>query len=268
MKEFITKAKELLATYGGKILLAIVVLIVGLIVVRLICKGIAKALEKGKMDETAKKVIQKIIKALLYIILILTVVNILGVPMTSVVTILASCGVAVGLALQGALSNLAGGIMILLFKPFKVGDYVYASDAEGTVEDINIFYTRMVTLDNKMIFVPNGDLMNSNVTNYSYLKVRRVDQDFKITNDIDAEFVKKVLLEAASQTPGVLADPAPFARMTDVDDDTYLFTVRVWCNNPDYWDVRFDLVEGCSKALSDNGIDDPEERIAIRMVSE
>lgn len=268
MEEFIKKLQELLATYGGKVLLAIVVLIIGIIVIKLINKAVGKLLEKGKLEATAKSVISKLIKAVLYIILILTIVSILGVPMTSVVTLLATCGVAVGLALQGALSNLAGGLMILIFKPFKIGDYVDTAGAEGTVDDISIFYTRLITVDNKMVFVPNGDLMGSNVTNLSYLKQRRVDQDFKITNDIDAEFVKKVLLEAAAATPGVLDDPAPFARMTDVDDDTYLFTVRVWCESASYWDVRFDLVEGCSKALAENGIDDPEERIAIRMVNE
>ena len=268
MEDFIKKAKELLATYGGKIVLAIVVLIVGFIVIKLICKGIGKLLDKGKMEETAKSVIKKLIKGVFYIILILTVINILGVPMTSVVTILATCGVAIGLALQGALSNLAGGIMILIFKPFKIGDYVEASGAAGRIDDISIFYTRIITFDNNMMFVPNGDLMSSNVTNYSYLDKRRIDQNFKITNDIDADFVKKVLLDAAVATPGVLNDPAPSARMTDVDDDTYIFTVRVWSNSSVFRDTRCNLIEGCSKALAENGIDDPEERIAIRMVNE
>ena len=268
MEEFIKKAQELIATYGGKIILAIIVLIVGFIVIRLINKAVEKIFNKSKMDETARKVLKKVIKGVLYIILILTVINILGVPMTSVVAIIASCGVAIGLALQGALSNLAGGIMILIFKPFKIGDYVEASGASGRIDDISIFYTRIITFDNNMMFVPNGDLMSSNVTNYSYLDKRRIDQNFKITNDIDAEFVKKVLLEAALATPGVLDDPAPSARMTDVDDDTYIFTVRVWSNSSVFRDTRCNLIEGCSKALAENGIDDPEERIAIRMVNE
>ena len=123
-----------------------------------------------------------------------------------------------------------------------------------------------MTIDNKQILVPNGDLMSANVTNFTASDKRRVDQNFKITNDIDQELVKKVLLEAASGTEGVLPDPKPFARLTAVDDDTYIFTIRAWCDTEKYWDVYFDLIENCSKALSDNGIDDPEERIAVRIV--
>ena len=259
---------SLLATYGGKVILALVVLIVGSLIIKGIHKTINKALKKTKLDEVLRKILIKVIKFVLYLILVIAVVDILGVSMSSVIAILASCGLAVGLALQGALTNLAGGIMILVFKPFKLGDYVEAGGAQGIVKDISIFYTTLLTLDNKKVLVPNGDLMNANVTNYSAEPIRRVDIDYKITNDIDAEFVKKVLLEACAGSNGVLADPAPFARMSAVDDDTYIFTVRGWCNSGSYWDVYFDLIETCSKALRDNGIDDPEERIAIRMVKD
>ena len=186
----------------------------------------------------------------------------------SVLAILASCGLAVGLALQGALANLAGGIMILIFKPFKLGDYVVGAGSEGVVKDISIFYTTLLTLDNKKVLIPNGDLMNATVTNYSAEEIRRVDVDYKITNDANAEEVKKVLLNACAATEGVLEDPAPFARMSNVDDDTYIFTVRGWTLTPNYWDTYFNLVENCSKALQDNGIDDPEERIVVRLQKE
>ena len=207
-------------------------------------------------------------KILLYVILIISVIEILGIPMSSVVAVLASCGLALGLALQGALGNLAGGLMVLIFKPFKLGDYIESGDSQGTVKDISVFHTTLMTVDNKKILIPNGDLMNATVTNYSAAELRRVDQDFKITNDIDAELVKSVLLSAVLSTDGVLTEPAPFARMTAVDDDTYIFTVRAWCASEKYWDVYYDMLENCSKALSDNGIDDPEERIAVRLVKE
>ncbi len=268
MEEFKKKAIEMLSSYGGKILLAIAVLVVGLLVIKLLKRVVKKLLEKSKLDGTVKSVIRNIVKILLYLVLIVGIIEILGVSMSSVVAVIASCGLAVGLALQGALGNLAGGLMILIFKPFKVGDFIESTGAEGTVKDISIFYTTIMTIDNKQIFVPNGDLMNANVTNFSVAEKRRVDQDYKITNDIDAELVKSVLLDAASKTEGVLSDPKPFARMTAVDDDTYIFTVRAWCNTPRYWDVYFDLIENCSKALADNGIDDPEERIAVRLVKE
>ncbi len=268
MEEFKKKAIEMLSSYGGKILLAIAVLVVGLLVIKLLKRVVKKLLEKSKLDGTVKSVIRNIVKILLYLVLIVGIIEILGVSMSSVVAVIASCGLAVGLALQGALGNLAGGLMILIFKPFKVGDFIESTGAEGTVKDISIFYTTIMTIDNKQIFVPNGDLMNANVTNFSVAEKRRVDQDYKITNDIDAELVKSVLLDAASKTEGVLSDPRPFARMTAVDDDTYIFTVRAWCDTPRYWDVYFDLIENCSKALADNGIDDPEERIAVRLVKE
>jgi len=266
MGEFGKKVIDLATTYGGKIILAIVVLIVGRFVVNALAKAFGKMVDRGKLDETVKVLLKKIIKILLYMVLILSVIEILGVPMSSVLAILASCGLAVGLALQGALSNLAGGLMILIFKPFKVGDYVESGGNQGVVQDISIFYTTLMTLDNKKVLIPNGDLMNASITNYSAADQRRVDLDFKITNDIDAELVKGVLLNAANETPGVLADPAPFARLTAVDDDTYIFTVRAWCATGKYWDVYFDLIEGCSRALAANGIDDPEERIAVRLV--
>ena len=265
---FWDKVKELATTFGGRILAAVAVLVIGSLVIKLLNKGVKRALEKTKLDLAVKKILVKFIKAVLYVILIIAVVDILGVSMSSVVAILASCGLAVGLALQGALTNLAGGIMILIFKPFKLGDYVEGSGCQGTVKDISIFYTTLLTVDNKKILIPNGDLMNANITNFSAEPTRRVDLDYKITNDADAELVKKVLVSAAAGTKGVLADPAPFTRMSAVDDDTYIFTVRVWCQSGSYWDVYFDLIENCSKALQDNGIDDPEERIAVRLVKD
>ncbi|MBP5208380.1 MAG: mechanosensitive ion channel [Clostridia bacterium] len=268
MEEFKSKAIEIISTYGGKLLLAVAVLIVGLIVIKFLTKFVVKMLKKSKLDGTVKSVIRNAVKIFLYLVLVIGIIEILGVSMSSVVAVIASCGLAVGLALQGALGNLAGGLMILIFKPFKVGDFIESTGAEGWVKDISIFYTTIMTMDNKQIFVPNGDLMNANVTNFTIADKRRIDQDYKITNDIDAELVKSVLLEAASTTKDVLPDPTPFARMTAVDDDTYIFTVRAWCDTPKYWDVYFDLIENCSKALAENGIDDPEERIAVRLVKD
>ncbi len=268
MEEFKSKAIEIISTYGGKLLLAVAVLIVGLIVIKFLTKFVVKMLKKSKLDGTVKSVIRNAVKIFLYLVLVIGIIEILGVSMSSVVAVIASCGLAVGLALQGALGNLAGGLMILIFKPFKVGDFIESTGAEGWVKDISIFYTTIMTMDNKQIFVPNGDLMNANVTNFTIADKRRIDQDYKITNDIDAELVKSVLLEAASATKDVLPDPTPFARMTAVDDDTYIFTVRAWCDTPKYWDVYFDLIENCSKALAENGIDDPEERIAVRLVKD
>ena len=266
MNEFISRCIELSTKAGGKIILAIVVLIVGFIAIRTVKKALNKADKFAKLDKTVQGFLKNLITVLLYAILLISVIGILGIPMTSVIAVLASCGLAIGLSLQGALSNFAGGLMILIFKPFRVGDYIEATGAEGTVRDISIFYTSIITVDNKRVTVPNGDLMNSNVTNFSCEESRRIDLDFKITNDCDNNLAKGVLLKAAEDTEGIQSEPAPFTRMTAVDDDMYIFTVRVWCESGKYWDVYFDLLENCSNALAENGIDDPEERIAVRLV--
>ena len=268
MDQFVKNGIDFITTYGGKLILAVIIFIIGRLVIKALSKAAGKAIDKTKLDPMVRQLMKKAVRILLYVVLVISVIEVLGIPMSSVVAILASCGLAVGLALQGALSNLAGGLMILISKPFKLGDYVEAGGSQGTVKDISIFYTFLLTVDNKKILVPNGDLMNATVTNFSAEDLRRVDQEFKITNDIDAELVKKVLLTAALNTANVLTDPAPFARMTAVDDDTYIFTVRAWCKTAQYWDVYYDMLENCSKALSDNGIDDPEERIAVRLVKD
>ena len=268
MENFSKTVIEMATTYGGKIILALVVLIVGRIIIGVLQKAADKAVDKANTDPTVGNLIRKAVKIILYVILIISIIQILGVPMSSVIAILASCGLAVGLALQGALTNVAGGVMILVTKPFKVGDFVDSAGATGVVKEISLLYTTITTVDNKRVIVPNGQLMNAVVTNFSAEPTRRVDIDFKITNDIDAEFVKKVLVDAEAATAGVLADPAPFARLVGVDDDTYIFQTRAWCDSAKYWDVYFDVIENCSKALRENGIEDPEERIAIRMVKE
>ncbi|MBP5632183.1 MAG: mechanosensitive ion channel family protein [Clostridia bacterium] len=266
MQEFLNEVIKFGTTTGGKIVTAIIVLIIGLIVIKILGKVIKKALAKTKFEDPVKNIILKVIKIILYVLLLIGIIEVLGVPMTSVAALVASAGLAVGLAFQGALANLAGGFLILIFRPFKLGDYVSTAGAEGVVHEISIFYTKLMTLDNKLVLVPNGDLMSANVTNFTANETRRIDIDFKITNDIDQEFVKSVLLKAATDSPGILQDPAPFARLTAVDDDTFIFTVRAWCNTKTYWDNYFDLIENCSKALGANGIDDPEERIAVRLV--
>lgn len=265
MEEFINIIIELGTNVGGKILFALLVFIVGNLVIKSVKKLMDKADKIAKLDKTVQSFVKSLVSVTLYALLIISVISILGIPMTSIIAVLASCGLAVGLSLQGALSNFAGGLMILIFKPFRVGDYVSASGAEGTVEDISVFYTSIVTIDNKRITVPNGALMNSNVVNFSIEDNRRVDLSFKVTNACDQELAKAVLLKAAGETEGVLSDPAPFARMTGVDEDTFVFTVRAWCESANYWNVYFDLLEGCTAALGANGIGDPVDKVSVQM---
>lgn len=268
LEKILGKCTELFTTIGLRIVLALVVFTVGCILIKAFKKMMIKAEKFSRLEKTVQSFLKNLLGILLYVILIITVISILGIPMSSVIAVLASCGLAVGLALQGALTNFAGGIMILIFKPFRVGDFIEVSDSKGTVTDIGIFYTSVVTGDRKRITIPNGDLMNSSVINYSIEEFRRVDIELKITNDCNPDVAKAVLLKAAEETEGFESGFAPFARLTAVDDDTYIFTVRAWCKNENYYNTYLNLLENCSRALSENGIDDPEERIAVRIVND
>jgi small conductance mechanosensitive channel len=173
--------------------------------------------------------------------------------------------VAVGLALQGALSNFAGGLMILIFKPFKVGDFIENGAVMGTVKDITIIYTILHTVDNKVVTIPNGTLTNSNVINYSALPSRRVDIKFSAGYHDDIEKVKSVLMGVAEAHEKVLKDPAPFVRLTAQGSSSLDYTFRVWCAGPDYWDVYFDMMERVKMAFDENGISIPFQQVDVHM---
>lgn len=250
---------------AGKILFAVVLLIVG----RLAIRYLMRLLERGKLlarvEETVKRFALSFVKAALYLILIISVVGVLGVPLASIVAVLASAGAAVGLALQGALSNLAGGIMLMVFKPFKAGDYVEAAGAAGIVREVTLFYTVLVSVDNKRITVPNGTLMNSNVVDYSAEELRRVDLSFSCAKTESPASVQEILLRIASAHALVLKEPAePFARILRNTNDAMEFAVRVWCRNEDYWTVYHDLTQQITEALAENGVQTP----AMRVLSE
>ena len=177
MEKFLDKLVDICTTAGSKILLALLIFIIGRIVIAKVLK-IVGGKPTRKLDPTVRSFILNITKAVLYVVLVISIISVLGVPMASVITVLATCGVAIGMSLQGALGNVAGGIMLMIFRPFSVGDYVSAGGAEGVVKDISLFYTTITTTDNKVITVPNGALMNANVTNFSAEETRRVDLTF------------------------------------------------------------------------------------------
>ncbi len=265
MSEFANKAVGILTNVASKIVLALVVFIVGRIIINAIGKALDKIKGFSKLDKTVQGFIHSIVRIGLNMLLIIAIIQVLGIPMTSVITVLASAGLAIGLSLQGALSNCAGGIMILLFKPFKVGDYVSAGGAEGTVKDITVFYTHIVTVDNKRITVPNGALMNANVTNFSCEDNRRVDLVFKAAFGTDQNLVLGLMRKAAEETKGVLKDPAPFARFSGCADNAQEFTLRAWCVSGDYWDVYFDLLQNVSAAFGQAGIGAPAAKLDVTL---
>lgn len=215
----------------------------------------------GKKDPTVSQYFLNVVKGLLYALLIIAIINALGVSTASVIAVLTSASVAIGLAVQGALSNLAAGIMLMLLRPFSVGDYVSAGGAEGAVKDLNVFYTTLNTLDNKVITVPNSTLMSSNVVNYSKEATRRVDLDFYCAKGTDINQVRSIMQECMKKNEMVLPDPAPFAELIGGDDHMMTFEVRAWCKGTQYWDLYVALNREITIALADAGILSPAVRV-------
>lgn len=247
----------LAVSVAGKLLASVLVFIIGKFLIKLVLKLVKKSKLMQKAEATVAHFLFNFIRIGLYALLTVTVITIMGVPMASVVAAIASAGVAIGLALQGSLSNLAGGIMILMFKPFKIDDYVTAGEESGTVIDIGIFYTVLKTPDNRQIMIPNGKVMGDSITNVSVYDTRRLDLSFGVAYGSDVEKVKAVLLDEANKHALVLKDPQPFCRMTAHGDSSLDFALRVWTKAGDYWTVNFDLLESINARFAKEGIEIP-----------
>ena len=255
---------NLCTTVVGKVLLAIVVWFVGKFIVNKLLGLVGKIKVLDKIEPNTRTFVLSALKWLLYVILVVSIVAILGVPMASVITVLGTAGAAIALSLQGSLSNLAGGIMLVIFRPFKVGDFVEASGVTGTVKEITLFYTVLNTVDNCRINVPNGALMNANIVDYSAEETRRVDLSFASAKSEDPKKIQDLMLEVMGQNEKVLKDPAPFARLSGGTNEAMQFTARAWCKTEDYWDVYFDLTQAITEKLGENGVQAP----AVRVISE
>ena len=252
---------SVVTTVVTHILLALVVFLVGRFIIRKLAGWLDKSKVMEKLDPSLHSFLVSFVRIGLYVLLIIAIISILGVPMASVVTVLASAGLAIGMALQGSLANLAGGIMLMIFKPFKVGEYVEAAGASGNVTRITMFYTEITTLDNKRVTVPNGALMNANVTNFSCEPLRRVDLTFTCAKSENAERIQALCLEAIGTVPKALKDPEPFARVSGGTNEAMEFTVRAWCESADYWDVYFDVTQAIVAAFGREGVQAPALRV-------
>lgn len=255
------KIRDMLTGAGGSIVQAILVAVIGFFVIKYVMKLLKKLKGFEKLDQTTTRFILNLIKWVLYVMLIIAVISILGVPMAQVIAVLASAGLAVGLALQGALSNLAGGILLMIMRPFKVGDYVDAAGASGFVQSINLFYTVMLTIDNKRVTVPNGSLMNANVVDYTAEPKRRVDLVFACAKSEKPAEIQQCILDAVATSKYALTDPEPFARISGGTNEAMEFTVRVWCKTEDYWDLYFELNQSIVEAFAAKGVQAPAMRI-------
>lgn len=249
-----------------EVLGALIVLIIGFRIINIIEGKLKKPSRFNKLDQTVRSFLVSFVTISLKVVLIVVFLSIIGVPMASLVTIVGSCAVAIGLALQGGLSNIAGSLMILIFKPFKVGDFISACGFDGTVKAITMFYTTITTPDNKVIQLPNGGLSNSNIVNYSAKSERRVDIDLSVSYDTDIEKVKKTVLEIVSKNELIDQEKEKVIRLKEHAASALVFTLRVWTKTSNYWTVYFDLMEEIKKEFDKNNIEIPFNQLDVHMI--
>lgn len=261
-----SKFYDLAVTMGLKVIYALIVLVIGLKIIKALKKPIKKAFTKSKMDEAVQKFLLSLINALLKVVLITIIASLVGINIASLVAILGAATFAVGLALQGSLSNFAGGVLILLLKPFQIGDFVEVQGHMGTVKEIQIFYTHLLTPDNKLIIIPNGHLSNSSAINYSKMDTRRVDLKFGVGYETDISEVKRTILAVIDKHNQILTDPAPLVRLSDHADSALVYNVRVWCLAADYWSVYYDLRENVKEAFDQSNISIPYPHVDVTMI--
>lgn len=244
-------------TYGVPLLQAILIYLIGSWVIKKIVKAVRKMMAKGSYDESLQKFLVNLVSWALKIFLIITVISKLGVETTSLAAVIAAAGLAVGLALQGSLSNFAGGVLLMIFKPYKIGDLIEAQNSLGVVKEIEIFTTKLVSPDNKLVIVPNGAMANGNITNYTAEGKIRVDTVIGVGYGEDIKKTKDVLMEVLTSNELVLKDPAPSVNVMELADSSVNFAVRPFCKPEHYWDVYFATYENCKLALDKAGIEIP-----------
>lgn len=263
IKELIDKGIDLGVEAGKSILIAIIIYFVGKALISLINRMLHGVMERKKVDPAIQTFLGSLVNIMLMILLVISVVSALGVNTTSFAALLASAGVAVGMALSGNLQNLAGGIVILLFRPFKVGDYIEAQGTGGTVSEIQIFHTILTTPDNKKIYLPNGALSSGNITNYSKEPLRRVDFNVAVEYGEDIDKVRETLSGILSKDERVLLEPAPVIVLGSLADSSVNMTVRVWVKSENYWDVFFQTNEKIYNEFNKLGINFPYPQLTI-----
>jgi len=251
--------------YGPKLLGAIVVLIIGGWIIKGITRAFGKMMDKSKMDDSLKPFLKGLVGMLLKVMLFISALGMLGIEMTSFIAILGAVGLAVGMALSGTLQNFAGGVMILIFKPFKIGDFIEAQGYMGTVKEIQIFNTIVTTPDNKTIIIPNGGLSTSSMINYSTEEERRVDWTIGIAYGDDVDKAKVVIKKLCDADSRILKNPEVFIAVSELADSSVNFAVRAWVKAPDYWGVFFDLNENVYKTFGQEGLNIPFPQMDVHV---
>lgn len=251
------------ATLGWTLIKAFLVFIVGRLLINLVNKLIKRVLLKRDIEPSVKTFVGSLVNVVLTILLIISVVGALGVQTTSFAALLASAGVAVGMALSGNLANFAGGLIILLFKPYKVGDYIEAQGMGGTIKEIQIFHTILTTPDNKVVYIPNGSLSSGAVTNFSRQTTRRVDWTFGVDYGEDYDKVRQVIETILSRDSRILTEPAPFIALHALAASSVNVVVRVWVENANYWDVYFGINQAVYETFNAEGINFPFPQLTV-----
>lgn len=268
MEQTINTIKTYALEFGIKLAGAVVALIIGLWIIKILINGLGKLMKKRNVDDSLQPFLRSLLGAILKAMLVISVLSMMGIEMTSFVAILGAAGLAVGMALSGTLQNFAGGVMILIFKPFKVGDVVEAQGYIGSVYEIQIFNTILKTPDNKHIIIPNGGLATGSLVNFSKEETRRVDWTFGIGYGDDTEKAKAVLLNLINNDERILKDPEPFIAVSELADSSVNFTVRAWVNAADYWGVFFAMNENVYKTFDKEGLNIPYPQMDVHVSKE
>lgn len=256
-KDWLTQFKEIATDYAPKVIAALVILIIGLFAIGMIVRLAKRLMKKRGIDATLQKFLGNLLGWVLKILLFVVVASKLGVETTSFAAVIGAAGLAIGLALQGSLSNFAGGVLIMIFKPFKIGDLIEAQGVIGVVKEIQIFTTKLNTPGNKLAIIPNGSLSNGNILNYSAEGVLRVDHVIGVSYDADIKKTKEVLMKVMNNNSKVLKDPVPTVNVSELADSSVNFAVRPWTTTENYWDVYFEVLEDAKIALDAAGIEIP-----------
>ncbi len=268
VKEFLEYLMSLLQTYGVKILISLIVLIIGLWIIKKITNVSKRLMEKRSIDVSLRSFLGSLIGIGLKVLLLISVASMMGIETTSFVAIVGAAGLAVGLALQGTLANFAGGVLILLFKPYKVGDLIEAQGKTGHVKEIQIFVTILLTADNKTVIIPNGAISNGEITNYATEGKIRVDLVMGISYNADIKATRTTLMNVMTSHPKVLKDPAPFVGIAELGEGIVRMAVRPYCKPEDYWQVYFDVYEAGKAALHEAKIPFPRPLLDVHLNKE
>lgn len=267
LTQYVQDSIPSLISFGLQVIMALVVFFIGRLVIKWIRKIVRRSFERSGADKGVEQFVDSLLKYGLYALLIFTLISGLGFDTTSVAALVASSGVAIGLALQGSLSNFAGGVLILLLKPFAVGDYIIedTNGKEGTVKEIQIFYTKLTTIDNKTIVIPNGMLTNNSITNASARDERRLDLRVGISYDADIKKAKTVIENVLEKDADIIKDEESIVFVDDLADSAVVLGIRAWVKNEVYWNTRWRMLEEIKIALDENGIEIPYPQMTVHM---